>query len=76
MFEQRHPTHFLTHNLNTSVFSSPSQTQFSVPIRESILPPIVGRCALLLWQHWRTPAAQPSVEAQFTTSRGGAIQSS
>ncbi len=29
MFENNHPVHFLRHYLNTSVFGSPTQTQFS-----------------------------------------------
>ena len=37
MFKNRHPVHFLTHYLNTSVFSFPSQTQFSVLFEASFL---------------------------------------
>jgi len=35
MFENHHPVHFLTHYLNTSVFSSPTQAQFSTHIPSS-----------------------------------------
>jgi hypothetical protein len=36
MFENYHLLHFLTHYLNTPVFSSPTQTQFSTHISSSI----------------------------------------
>ena len=36
MFENYHPVHFLTHYLNTPVFSSPTQIKFSTHIPRSI----------------------------------------
>jgi len=36
MFENHHRVHFLTHYLDTSVFSSLTQTQFSTHIPSSI----------------------------------------
>ena len=36
MFENSHQVHFLTHYLNTSVFSSLTQTQFSTLIPRTI----------------------------------------
>lgn len=36
MFENYHPVHFLTHCLNTPVFSSLAQAQFSTLISRSI----------------------------------------
>ena len=36
MFENSHQVHFLTHYLNTSVFSSLTQTQFSTLIPRAI----------------------------------------
>jgi len=36
MFENNHPAHFLLHYLNTSVFGSLAQVQFSTLISQSI----------------------------------------
>ena len=36
MFENNHPVHFLTHYLNTSVFSYPTLSQFSALIPRAI----------------------------------------
>lgn len=36
MFQNRHPVHFLTHYLNTSVFGTLTQTQFSTLIPRAI----------------------------------------
>lgn len=38
MFKNHHPAYFFTHYLNTSVFSSPTQTQYSAPNESDSFP--------------------------------------
>ncbi len=71
MFKNHYPVHFLTHYLNTSVFSFPSQTQFSVPYEESFLRLVATAQSVALFTALANICRPKSAREQIHHYRGG-----
>lgn len=73
MSENRHPVYFLPHYLNTSVFGTPTQTQFSTLSSRSFSYPNRGqRLPSILWLQ-RSRAAWKLIKNKFASSEEGNI---
>lgn len=71
MFENNHPVQFLALFLNTSVFGSPTQTQFTVS--SSILSKQSSLLSVFLESGWRSAFVRNLIENNSITQRGGNI---
>lgn len=74
MFQNRHPAQFLTHYLNTSVFSSPSQTQIFALFEQSILNLQANASSPVLSTTGSDSIAQKLIDDKLTTEEGGTIK--